>query len=243
MSAGAERIVLLSGRGEEEAERAEQVVRDSGLAWTLLRASWFAQNFSEGFLADQVASGEVLLPVGDVAEPFVDADDIAEVAVAALTDARHTGQLYELSGPRLLTFAQAVGEIARATGRDLGYQQITAAQNHAAMEAAGVPRRFRLVGRLPLRHRARRAQRPPHRRCAACARPPAARLCRLRAGHGRGRCVVAGAVHSFGGTTGNEDDSPPSTGSACPFTYEASSEARNSAACAISAAGRRGAAG
>ena len=142
VSAGAERVVLLSGRGEEEAERAEQVVRDSGLAWTILRASWFAQNFSEGFLAEQVAAGEVCLPAGDVAEPFVDADDIADVAVAALTDARHAGQLYELSGPRLLTFAQAVGEIARVTGRGLRYQQITPAQNHAAMQAAGVPPDF-----------------------------------------------------------------------------------------------------
>lgn len=142
VSAGAERIVLLSGRGEEEAERAEQLVRDSGLAWTLLRAAWFAQNFSEGFLAEQVAAGEVFLPAGEVVEPFIDADDIAEVAVAALTDARHAGQLYELSGPRLLTFAQAVGEIARATGRELRYQQITQEQNHAAMEAAGVPPDF-----------------------------------------------------------------------------------------------------
>ena len=106
------RLVLLSGRGEEEAQRAEQVVRESGAEWTIVRASWFAQNFSENYWLDPVLGGEVVLPAGDVGEPFVDADDIADVAVAALTEAGHAGQLYELTGPRLLTFAEAVAEIA-----------------------------------------------------------------------------------------------------------------------------------
>ena len=113
VAAGVRRLVLLSGRGEEEAERAEDVVRASGAEWTIVRATWFAQNFSEGNFADDVAAGVVALPVGDVLEPFVDADDIADVAVAALTEDRHVGQTYELTGPRLLTFADAVSEIAR----------------------------------------------------------------------------------------------------------------------------------
>jgi uncharacterized protein YbjT (DUF2867 family) len=142
VEARVERIVLLSGRGEEEAERAEQVVRDSGVPWTIVRASWFAQNFSESYLQEQVAAGQVVLPAGDVGEPFVDANDIADVAVAALTDARHSGQLYELSGPRLLTFAQAVQEIAQATGRPIGYQRVTREQYHAALQAAGLPPPF-----------------------------------------------------------------------------------------------------
>jgi uncharacterized protein YbjT (DUF2867 family) len=109
---GVKHLVLLSGRGEPEAEACEQIVQHSGIDWTILRASWFAQNFSERFLLDSLLSGEVYLPVGDVQEPFLDAEDIADVAVAAITEAGLTGKLYELTGPRLMTFAEAVAEIA-----------------------------------------------------------------------------------------------------------------------------------
>ena len=84
-----------------------------------MRCSWFFQNFSENYLRDHVAGDEVFLPAGSVGEPFVDADDIADVAVASLTADRHVGQLYELTGPRLLTFAEAVEEIAKAVGRKI----------------------------------------------------------------------------------------------------------------------------
>lgn len=122
---GVRKLVLLSGRGEEEAQRCEQIVRDSGIDWTIVRCSWFNQNFSENFMRDMVLGGVVALPVREVAEPFVDVDDIADVAVAALTENRHSGQLYELTGPALLTFPEAVEEIAKATGRDIRYQQIS----------------------------------------------------------------------------------------------------------------------
>ena len=103
---GVRRLVLLSGRGEEEAQHAEQALIASGADWTILRCSWFSQNFSESFLLDGVIAGEVVLPVSSVAEPFVDVDDIADVAVVALTEDGHVGQLYELTGPRLLTFGK-----------------------------------------------------------------------------------------------------------------------------------------
>jgi uncharacterized protein YbjT (DUF2867 family) len=125
---GVRRLVLLSGRGEEGAQLGEQAVRDSGADWTIVRSSWFNQNFSEGNLLDQVLSGEVALPAGNVVEPFVDADDIADVAVAALMEDGHAGQLYEVTGPRLLTFAQAVEEIAKATGREIRYVPISMEQ-------------------------------------------------------------------------------------------------------------------
>lgn len=139
---GVRRLVLLSGRGEEEAQHSEQAVRESGAEWTLLRASWFAQDFSEHFLVDQVRSGEVALPVGDVREPFVDAGDIADVAVAALTEDGHAGQLYELSGPRLLTFAEAVAEIAQASRRNIRFVQVPMEQYAAALAEHGVPAEF-----------------------------------------------------------------------------------------------------
>jgi uncharacterized protein YbjT (DUF2867 family) len=130
-AAGVQHLVLLSGRGEEEAERAEEVVQRSGLDWTILRCSWFSQNFSEAHFLDPILGGELALPAGNVGEPFVDANDIADIAVAALTGAEHKGQLYELTGPRLLTFSDAVDEISRATGREIRFVPLTAEEYKA----------------------------------------------------------------------------------------------------------------
>lgn len=130
---GLERVVLLSGRGEPGAQQAEAALQQSGVPWTIVRASWFDQNFSEGYLLDGVLAGEVALPAGGVVEPFIDVDDIAEVAVAALTDRRHVGKLYEVTGPRALTFTQAVTEIASAAGQPIRYRQIAAEEFAAGM--------------------------------------------------------------------------------------------------------------
>jgi uncharacterized protein YbjT (DUF2867 family) len=140
VQSGVPRLVLLAGRGEPEGEEAEDAVRASGAALTIVRSTWFAQNFSEDYWRDAVLSGEVALPAGEVPEPFVDADDIADVAVAALTDDRHIGELYELTGPRLLTFADAVDEIARATGREIRYVPVSIEDFAAAAAAEGVDR-------------------------------------------------------------------------------------------------------
>ena len=121
---GVQKLVLLSGRGEAEAEHCEEVVMDAGVDWTIVRASWFCQNFSEGKFLEPILAGHVALPAGNVGEPFVDADDIADVAVAALTEEGHSRKVYEVTGPRLLTFEEAVGEIAKATGRDIKYEQV-----------------------------------------------------------------------------------------------------------------------
>ena len=136
---GVRRLVLLAGRGEPEAEEAEGAVRDSGADLTILRSTWFAQNFSEDYMRDHVLSGVVALPAGDTPEPFIDADDIADVAVAALTDRRHIGELYELTGPRPLTFADAVDEISRAMGREITYAPISVEEHAAAAREHGVP--------------------------------------------------------------------------------------------------------
>ncbi len=136
---GVERLVLLSGRGEEEAQLCERIVQGAGVEWTVVRASWFNQNFSEGEFLDMVLAGEITLPAGDVGEPFVDADDIADVAVAALTEDGHAGQVYEVTGPRLLTFAEVAVEIARASGRDVQYIQIPHEAFAAGIAESGAP--------------------------------------------------------------------------------------------------------
>jgi len=125
LEAGVNRLVLLSGRGEEEAQRAEQVLRDSNADWTIVRAGWFAQNFSENFLMDGVLTGQVVLPAIVAKEAFVDADDIADVVVEALMDDRHIGELYEVTGSRLMTFGEAVNEISLACGRDIKFTEVS----------------------------------------------------------------------------------------------------------------------
>ena len=142
IDAGVKRLVLLSGRGEEEAQRCENIVRESGATFTLIRASWFSQNFSESFLLDAVQSGTVALPVLEVGEPFVDVDDIADVAVAALTEQGHEGRPYEVTGPRLLTFADAVEAVAEAANRPVEFVSITPEQYEEGLAEAGLPKEF-----------------------------------------------------------------------------------------------------
>ena len=139
VAGGTRRLVLVSGRGEKEAQRAEQALQSSGAEWTVVRCSWFMQNFNESYFAEPVAGGELALPAGNLADPFVDADDIADVAVAALTEEGHAGQVYELTGPRALTFAQAVEEIGQASGRKVRYVPIPMEAFTSALAEQHVP--------------------------------------------------------------------------------------------------------
>lgn len=121
---GLQHLVLLSGRGEQGAERAEKVLMESGLDWNVVRANWFMQNFSEGFMIEGIVQGQLDLPAGDTLEPFVDIDDIADVAVAALTRPELRNRLFEVSGPRAMTFAQCVDEISEVVGYPVKFNQI-----------------------------------------------------------------------------------------------------------------------
>ncbi|MEZ5346510.1 MAG: hypothetical protein R2681_13250 [Pyrinomonadaceae bacterium] len=121
---GVRKLVLLSGRGEEEAQACEKIVQESGLEWTIVRASWFDQNFSEGAFVEMVRSGQITLPAGDAMEPFVDVDDNAEVALAALTGSGHSGEVYEVTGPRLMNFSDVASDLSKATNRSIEYVQI-----------------------------------------------------------------------------------------------------------------------
>ena len=137
--AGLDHIVLLSGRGEEGAQRAEEVLKASGISWNIVRASWFAQNFSESFMLEGILAGELVLPAGDIVEPFVDADDIAEVAVAALTEPAHRNKLFEVTGPRALTFTQCIEEISAAIGHPVKYTSIPVDAYIDVLNEQGVP--------------------------------------------------------------------------------------------------------
>ncbi|MER6620494.1 NmrA family transcriptional regulator [Streptomyces sp. NPDC000931] len=137
---GVRRLVLLSARGEDQALPTEEALRASGADWTVVRAAWFAQNFSEGPLAAEVRGGELVFPAGEVAEPFVDVRDVAEVVVAAVTGGeRYAGRTLAVTGPRLLTWGEAVAEIAAATGRPLAYRAVPARDYGEALVGFGVP--------------------------------------------------------------------------------------------------------
>ena len=137
---GVKRLVLLSGRGEKEAQACERIVQNSGLEWTIVRASWFHQNFSEGAFIDMVLSGVITLPAGDQVEPFVDVDDIADVAVAALTEDHHKGQIYEVTGPRLMTIADVAADLSRATGREIVYVDVPHEAFVSEVTQSGAPK-------------------------------------------------------------------------------------------------------
>ena len=136
---GCTRLVLLSGRGEDAARRAETAFIAAGSEWTILRSAFFFQNFTEAFWAEEIATGSLTMVESSVSEPFIDCDDLAEVAVAALLDPAHIGRIYELTGPRLITFRDIAAEIGDAYGRPVTYQELPVEDYIAALVSAGLP--------------------------------------------------------------------------------------------------------
>lgn len=137
---GVEKMVLLSGRGEKEAQICEEIVKSTAQKWTIVRASWFNQNFSESIFLEPILAGFVSLPKAEILEPFTDADDIAAVVVEALLDEKHNGKTYELTGPRLLNFEQAIAEIAEITGREIVFQSLSLEQYIDMLHQYQVPK-------------------------------------------------------------------------------------------------------
>lgn len=146
--AGVGRIVLLSGRGEDGARRCEDLLLGSGIPATIVRSSWFIQNFTEGMLADSVAAGFVAIPAGERVEPFVDVDDIAEVAVEALTGAGHPGRIFEVTGPELVSFTDAATLLTEATGHPVAYLPVSLDEFHAAISVELGPETAELLTEL-----------------------------------------------------------------------------------------------
>ncbi|MER7760444.1 NmrA family transcriptional regulator [Streptomyces sp. NPDC097619] len=136
---GVRRLVVLSGRGEAGAVRAEAALREAGAEVTAVRAAFFAENFSEGLFREAVIGGGLAFPAGATAEPFVTAEDVAEVATAVLTGAAPAGAVYEVTGPRALTFGEALMEIGRAAGREVRYEAVSTAEYATLLEGYGLP--------------------------------------------------------------------------------------------------------
>ncbi len=143
VAAGVQHLVILSGRGEAEAQRCEEIVMSSGIDWTVVRCDWFSQNFSESFFMDSILAGHVAVPRTGTKVPYVDVDDIADVVVASLTEEGHAGKVHELTGPDLLTFGEVVAEISKATGREIQLHPISLEAYAAMLEEHGVPEDYR----------------------------------------------------------------------------------------------------
>lgn len=139
--AGVQKLVLLSGKGEREAELCEQVVIHSGLEYTIVRATWFMENFSESFFLDPIVAGHVALPKPEAKVPYVSTDDIADVVVTALTE-NHHGKTFDLTGPELLSFEEIVAKISQASGRDIAFTPISLAAYIAMLEEFQVPKDY-----------------------------------------------------------------------------------------------------
>jgi uncharacterized protein YbjT (DUF2867 family) len=135
---GVKHITLLSGRGEPAAQTCENIVKQSGIDWTIVRAAWFNQNFSEGLFQQFIAQGSIALPVAHIGEPFVDIDDITEIAVAAMTSTRHNGQLYEVTGPELLSFPQLAQQFSDTLNRNIQFEEISLEEFQTRLRTSGV---------------------------------------------------------------------------------------------------------
>ena len=136
---GLRHLVMLSGRGEDGARRAELALEEGSLDWNIVRASWFMQNFSENFMIEGILNGELMLPAGDTVEPFIDIDDIADVVVATLTRPGLRNRVFEVSGPRAMTFAECVEAISQVTGYPVKYTQIPIGDFIDGLRAKGAP--------------------------------------------------------------------------------------------------------
>lgn len=136
---GVKKMVLLSGKGEAEAEACEKIVMGSGIDYTIVRASWFNQNWSESFFLEPILSGEVALPMSDVLIPFVDANDIAEVVATVLLDDNYNGKIVEVTGPELITFKDIVNTISKISNRTMNLYDITLEQYVEGMKQMQLP--------------------------------------------------------------------------------------------------------
>ena len=140
-AAGVRRIVLLSTQGVSTRpfgttriamQTLENTLRESGLDWAILRPGGFASNAL--WWAESVRTQRlVAAPFGDTGVPIIDPADIAEVAAACLLDDRHSGAVYELTGPEVITPRQQTEAIAAALGTPVRFHELTRAEAKAGM--------------------------------------------------------------------------------------------------------------
>lgn len=141
---GVGRAVMLSARGVDQAPdsalfRSEQALAATGLPTGVVRPSWFAQNFTESFFAPGITTeGVIVAPTAEGAHAFIDADDIAAVAVALLTGQAPLGA-YDLSGPQALRFSEAAAILSSHAGREVKHVDLPVDDWKAGAVENGLP--------------------------------------------------------------------------------------------------------
>ena len=145
--AGVRHVIKLSAFGADAGAgegfgrwhgQAEELLKSSGVAWTMLRPNFFMQNLL-GQAGQIAATGRIFQPLGDARASFIDTRDIAAVAARALTEGGHEGQTYTLTGPEALSYHDVAARLSAAAGRDIAYVPVTPEQFRKGALAAGLP--------------------------------------------------------------------------------------------------------
>ena len=142
-AAGVGHVVLMTAKGAGEDTphgQGEAALKASGLGWTLLRPTFFAQNFAT-YSGDTIKrDGAFYYPAGDGRAAFVDARDIAVVAAQVLAEpAAHAGKSYELTGPAALSMEDVARVLSGVLGRPIRYVDPGEEGYRQALEANGLP--------------------------------------------------------------------------------------------------------
>ena len=146
-SAGVRRLLWFSSFGAKPENQArfsrrhpviDEAVRTSGIPYTILRPNFFMQDFTAFYGETIRTTGTIFLPLGDARVSHLDLRDLAEAAVAALTNDRHLNKTYDLSGPEALHTSEVAEQIGSAIGRVIQYQPISVAAMEASLREAGM---------------------------------------------------------------------------------------------------------
>jgi uncharacterized protein YbjT (DUF2867 family) len=144
---GLRKVVLMSAMGANADEnaplrKAERRLEASGLAWNIIRPNWFMQNFNTFWLHGIQTAGQIFLPAGDAKGSFIDARDIAAVAARLLTNDTFANRDFDLTGPRALDHAEVAAILTQATGKAIGYTDITPDAMLQGLLGAGLPQDY-----------------------------------------------------------------------------------------------------
>ncbi|MFI8873602.1 NmrA family NAD(P)-binding protein [Streptomyces sp. NPDC055243] len=149
LDAGVRRFVLLSSsaiaEGDPGAGEVHRAMRQLAPEWAVLRPSWFMQNFvTPGHLHVESirATDEIVTATGEGRVGFVDAGDIAAVAVRALTDERPHNAAHLITGPQALGYADVAEAVSKVSGREIRHRSVPAADFRERLVASGMPEAF-----------------------------------------------------------------------------------------------------
>ncbi len=149
-SAGVRQVVFLSLQGVEHRRylphhKIEQVLRESGIAWTFLRCGFFMQNLNTTHRAEIQQRGEIFIPAGGSRTSFVDTRDIGAVAAHVLTSPGHEYRAYTLTGSAALTYAEVAQVFSHVLDQPIHYRNPSLPRFVLRKRREGVPWSYTLV--------------------------------------------------------------------------------------------------